>query len=264
VKPLIPWVGGKTRIVKEILRRIPIHTCYVEVFFGGGSVFFAKPPSRCEVVNDINAELVNLYRVVQQRPWTLLAEMEWELVSRGRFDDCKAQNVAALTPVERAARFYYLVKNAFCARMSRTPDFGTSATRPPHYNPFTVARDVGLAWVRLARVTVERKDFRDLIPRYDRPETFFYLDPPYVEKPGCYTDDFTEVDHRDLAKELTAVEGKWLLSYNDAPLIRDLYKDFKVDAIQTRYTLGQISGKWRSARELLIRNYPLTSKARRN
>jgi len=84
-KPVIPWIGGKRRLAKHLFPLFPEHTCYVEPFCGAAALFFLKEPSKVEVVNDINAELINLYRVIQHHLEEFLRQFKWSLVSRQMF-----------------------------------------------------------------------------------------------------------------------------------------------------------------------------------
>ncbi len=108
-KPIVPWIGGKRRRARILLERLPEHQCYVEVFVGGGAIFFMmKEPSKTEVINDINGELINLYRVVQRHLDEFVRQFRWMLSSRQLFKWLQDTPSATLTDIERAARFYFL------------------------------------------------------------------------------------------------------------------------------------------------------------
>jgi DNA adenine methylase len=111
--PIIPWLGGKRRLASSILPLFPAHTCYVEPFAGAAALFFLKEPSDTEVLNDINGELVNLYRVVKHHLEELVRQFKWALVSREMFKWLQATPIDTLTDVQRAARFYFLQKACF-------------------------------------------------------------------------------------------------------------------------------------------------------
>ena len=81
-KPMIKWMGGKRRLAAQILPQFATHTCYVEAFAGAGALFFAKEPAQTEVLNDLNGELVNLYRVVQHHLEEFVRQFKWALTSR--------------------------------------------------------------------------------------------------------------------------------------------------------------------------------------
>lgn len=103
------WVGGKSRLRKQITSLFPEHTCYVELFAGAAWVLFGKPPSNVEVLNDIDQDLITFFRVVKEKPEELIASFEWELVSRAEFDRLAQLDTSKLTDVQRAHRFYYLI-----------------------------------------------------------------------------------------------------------------------------------------------------------
>lgn len=84
--PIIPWIGGKRRLADHIIPRFPAHDCYVEVFAGGAALYFLRPPAKVEVINDINGELINLYRVVQHHLEEFVRQFKWALTSRQVFE----------------------------------------------------------------------------------------------------------------------------------------------------------------------------------
>ena len=104
-KPIIPWMGGKRRLAKHILPHVNGYPQYVEPFAGGAAIFFMKEPSRVEVINDLNGELVNLYRVVKHHLEEFVRHFKWALVSRQVFLQEKSTDPATLTDIQRAARF---------------------------------------------------------------------------------------------------------------------------------------------------------------
>ena len=112
-KPLVPWMGGKRRLAATLVPMIPEHVCYVEPFAGAGGLFFNKPESKVEVINDINFDLINLYRVVKYHFEELIKQFKWVLTSRENWDKTIATPADTLTDVQRAARFLYLQKLAF-------------------------------------------------------------------------------------------------------------------------------------------------------
>lgn len=126
---IFPWVGGKRKLAKHLLPMFPAHTCYVEPFCGGAALFLMKEASRAEVLNDINSDIVNLYRVIQNHLEEFIKQFKWALTSREIFQWLKDTPPETLTDILRAARFYYLQKLSFGAKAEgRT--FGTSAIKP--------------------------------------------------------------------------------------------------------------------------------------
>lgn len=126
---IIPWVGGKRKLAKQLLPLFPEQTCYVEPFCGGDAILFMKAPSKAEVFNNINGDIVNLYRVIQHQLEEFIKQFKWALTSGQLFQWLKHTPSETLTDIQHAARFYYLQKVLFGAKVeSRT--LGTSATGP--------------------------------------------------------------------------------------------------------------------------------------
>jgi DNA adenine methylase len=174
--PIVPWIGGKRRLAKHILPLFPAHTCYVEPFCGAAALYFLKTPSKIEVINDINGELVNLYRVVKHHLESLSASSNghWSAV---RFTMAVQDTPEeTLTDIQRAARFYYLQKQAFGGKVA-DHTFGTLQPVP---RLTCCALRKNCRWhLRLSRTLIEHLDWHQCIERYDRPHTLFYCDPPY-------------------------------------------------------------------------------------
>src|SRR5579871_6540541 len=106
--PIIPWIGGKRRLANKIIPLFPTHECYVEPFAGAAALYFRKRPALVEVLNDINGELINLYRVVKIHLEEFTRQFKWALTSREIFKWLQITPAETLTDIQRAARFYYL------------------------------------------------------------------------------------------------------------------------------------------------------------
>ena len=120
-KSPLAWVGGKSKLTSTIIPLIPKHSCYVEVFAGAAWVLFRKEPSKVEVINDINGDLITLYRVIQNHLEEFIRYFKWSLISREEFARLQRVDESTLTDIQRAARFHYLVKNAFGAKTFDPP-----------------------------------------------------------------------------------------------------------------------------------------------
>lgn len=249
------WVGGKSQLAKDIVDLIPQdHKIYIEVFGGALSVLYAKEKSKLEVVNDINSELVNLHRSIRTNPQTLSMYLNQLLVSREIFDDIKRKNMKPRNKIEAAAFYLYQLTHSFGSKGDNFAMNAKSGRAPKNlYKAYTKWSD------RLKGVTVENKSFQELIPLYDKDEAFFYLDPPYVATESYYknTGGFGIKEHEELAALLKALKGKFLLSYNDCDLVRELYKDFNIRTTkEIDYTLGKNrSGKSKKVKEVFVTNY---------
>lgn len=253
MKPIFPWMGGKRKLAKELLPMFPEHTTYVEVFSGAAALYFMKEPSDVEVINDINGELTNLYRVIKHHPDELLRQFKWTLVSRSEFDWHKASVPATLTDIQRAARFYFLQKTAFGGKVTGQ-NFGTGVTRAPGLNLFRIEEDLSNAHQRLSRTWVENMDWVKCIQKYDRDTTLFYLDPPYFETSG-YGVEFPLEQYQAIAELAKSCKGKMIISINDAPEMRDVFAGLNISTTTINYTVGGSGKSKERARELIIKNW---------
>lgn len=252
--PLSGWVGGKFHLAKTILPLIPPHACYVEAFAGGAWITFRKAPSDAEVLNDINRDVITLYRVIQKHLPEFIRYMQWALVSRDEFLRLQQVDPQTLTDIERACRFFYLQKLAYSGKIANKPTFGISAYRPPRLNLSRLEVDLWEAHQRLARVTLECLPYSEVIQRYDRAETFFYCDPPYFGCEDYYGKSiFSRDDFKNLHDVLAMIKGQWLLSINDVPEIREIFKSFNINKAETVYSIQK--GGMSKVSELLISNY---------
>lgn len=253
-QPIIPWIGGKRRLADRLIPLFPQHSCYVEVFCGGAALFFLRPsPADVEVINDINGELVCLYRVVQHHLEEFVRQFKWALSSRKIFEWQQVTRPETLTDIQRAARFFYLQQLAFGGKV-QGQNFGTATTAPPGLNLLRLEETLSAAHLRLANAYVENLSWSDCIKRYDRPHSFFYMDPPYWETEGYGVPfEFDQyVQMSVLAKE---TKGKVMISLNDHPAIREVFADLHIETVDIEYSLGSRYGKAAERGELIITNY---------
>ena len=252
-KPIIPWIGGKRRLAGNILPLLPEHQCYVEPFCGAAAIFFLKKPSPVEILNDINGDLVNLYRVVKYHLEELYKQFKWVLTSRQNLDWLQSTVPETLTDVQRAARFLYLQKLAF-GGLVEGRSFGTSTTSRPRFNIFSLEQDLSDAHFRLAGTTIENLPWQEVVRRYDRPHTLFYADPPYWQTEG-YGVDFPWDEYEQLAKVAKEIKGQMVISLNDHSDIRELFCDSHIVEVDYKYTVGG-NGREKKCTELIIGNWP--------
>jgi DNA adenine methylase len=246
----LSYIGGKRAIAKQLIALFPEHTTYVEAFAGGAQVFFRKEPSEVEVLNDLDGEIVNFYRVCQQHYEELIRYFRFMIISRGWHGLLKATDPKMLTDIQRAARYLYLLKNSF-AGLVRNLDYSASMTQPPSFNLERLPDSIEQAHKRLVRVQIESLPYEEILKRYDRPTTFFYLDPPYYGR-KLYNYNLEPEDFATLADRLRTLKGRFVLSLNDLPQVRALFRDFSFREIDLHYTSQKIAG--RRYRELIITN----------
>jgi len=250
-RAVLPWLGGKSRLAPQIIEMIDQrkHTAYVEVFAGAAHVLFRKSESKSETINDINGELINLYRVIQHHLEEFVRHFKWALIAREEFNRLKASNPETLTDIQRASRFFYLQKLTFAGKLGAS--YGTSTTGAPRFNLLRIEEDLSQAHLRLSRVNIERLDWAECIRRYDRPHTLFYVDPPYYGCEGDYEKDiFSRSDFEVLSSMLRLIKGDFILSLNDHPAVRDIFAWCDLKSVSLNYSASK--GATTKAKELLI------------
>ncbi|MBI5587709.1 MAG: DNA adenine methylase [Deltaproteobacteria bacterium] len=249
----MPWIGGKRRLAPQILPLFPQHVCYVEPFAGGAALYFLKEPSKVEVLNDVNLDIVTLYRVVQNHLEESLRHFKWALTSRTIYEWLQDTPPGTLTDIQRAARFYYLQRLSFGGKV-RGQSFGTATTSPPRLNLLRIEEELSETHLRLSRAFIEHLNWRDCIEKYDREHTFIYCDPPYYGTEG-YGVEFPLEEYGRIADAARALKGKMLISVNNIPEMKAAFKGLKITPVRIDYSLGSKCGKAAKREELLIRNY---------
>ncbi|MBU5255181.1 DNA adenine methylase [Tissierella praeacuta] len=260
------WIGGKKALRELIVSVFPLYyERYIEVFGGGGWVLFHKPPGNdFEVYNDFNGLLTNLYRCVREKPDELIEALHFVLNSREDFDivkDALARD-SIESDVIKAAYFYQLIRYSYASGLT---SFGSQ----PHdmWSNFPLIEQ---AHRRLSKVVIENKDFEKLIRQYDRPISFFYLDPPYYETEKYYKNvgegGFQEKDHIRLRDTLMNIEGKFLLSYNDCDFIREIYDapNIQIESFTRINNIKQRYDNGAQFPEILVANYDMQERKENN
>lgn len=186
-------------------------------------------------------QVANLERLLQFCP----AELGGRHVSGARGGESRSGRRAVrarrrcvactLTDIQRAVRFFYLQQNAFGGKVAGQ-SWGTATTAPP-LNLLRIEENLSAAHLRLAGAYIENMDWRALVQRYDRPHTFFYLDPPYWETEG-YAFEFGIEQYERMASDLRALKGKAIVSLNDHPEIRRIFAGFEIESVPISYTVG--------------------------
>lgn len=252
--PIAPWLGGKRALAPRIVELIAgtPHSLYAEPFVGMGGVFFRRRQApKGEVINDRNGDITNLFRILQRHYPQFMDTLKFQISSRREFERLRASNPELLTDLERAARFLYLQRLAFGGK-AKGQTFGVSYERGSRFNLTKLAPLLEDVHERLAGVTIENLDWLAFIDRYDRPETLFYLDPPYW---GCEDDYgkliFDRSQFAAIADRLGRLKGRFIMSINDVPEIRGLFAQFEAMEVSLRYTVS--SGSGTAAKELILR-----------
>lgn len=252
------WVGGKSKLRKTIIAMLPPHECYVEVFAGAAWVLLAKPPSKVEVLNDLDGEVVNFFRVVKERPEELISSFEWDLVSREEFERLRDTDLASLDSVARAHRFYYLIMAGWGGEL-HSPRFQTSISDGGHGNRLIGAlkhlrERIEPVHERLRTVIIECLDWPKCMDRYDDERTVMYLDPPYPGNKCNYQFNLRGwEDHRRIAERMRQAKAQLLLTTYDLPVLRELFADFHITPVQ--FAAGMPGKDGRKNKEIIVTNY---------
>jgi DNA adenine methylase len=250
----LAYIGGKRRLAPTIVALLPPHTTYVEPFAGGAQVLFHKPPSPVEVLNDLDEEIVNFFRILQRHPRELSRILRWQPMSRRLFEWELDRPPPGATDVERAARFFYLQKHAWSGKRTRR-SFRYGVQHSPRTSPESIPKKLTQVAHRLDGVQLECLPYEDILKRYDRPSTVFYCDPPYVDV-NLYQHNFTDEQFEGLVAALRRLQGRFLLSINDCPKSRQWFAEFHIQTVQLTYTSTRAPRRFS---ELLIANYPLVT-----
>jgi DNA adenine methylase len=191
--------------------------------------------------------VATFFRVLQRHYTAFMDMLRYQVASRREFERLKASDPATLTDLERAARFLYLQRLAFGGKVAGR-NFGVSVGLTSRFNVTKLASTLEDIHERLAGVVIESLRWQDFVRRYDRPGTLFYLDPPYFGSEGDYgADMFGRDQFAEMADVLRGIEGRFILSINDAPEIRAIFAAFSIEAVKTTYSLsgggGQVAGE---------------------
>lgn len=246
-KPVIGWPGGKTRLLKHILPLIPAHRAYVEPFFGGGAVFFAKEPAPVEVINDINGDLVAFMRNAKSHLEALLAELDLVLNSRQEFEDFKVQ--PGLTEIQRAARWFYRNRLSFSG-MGK--DYAIARTQPPGSREGRMSAIRALS-ARLDRTSIEHRSWEKVLKAHDHPEAFFFMDPPYLDAGGACYGAWSEETLRTFAAAVQALRGRWMVTFQDCAQIREVFAGCTIKSVTRANGIHNTDGRTgRTYREVIV------------
>ena len=250
---IIGRTGGKSKLKKRIRAMMPPHTTYIEPFVGGGSVFFSAPadPNIKEVINDKDKDVINIYIDMKKVGDKIEG---FTPPTKERFNQYKNQKTFS-SPLDRLRRNLYLSRYSF--RADRR-NFALSKTRQAaesNGGPQFFRKKYEKYKERLKNTRILNQDYKSVIRKYDNPNAFIYLDPPYSTAEGRKDYEDNSVKIEDIINTLKTVKGKFILSYDNIPEAKRLARaaGFKVMMATTSYSDGQ--GGIITKKELLIRNY---------
>ena len=245
---VFPYPGGKSKLASWILEHLPEHTCYVEVFGGAANVLVNKDQDRSEVevYNDRDGDLVHFFETLRDQPDELIEWLDDVPLSRElhqRWVDLYYNGYRPSDPIERAGQFFFLRYAQFGAGYSGPNGFATGKTKNQAKGYANKIDRLQKFADRFDRVVIENLDWKDVINKYDGPETVFYCDPPYVDQEAAYP--VNDIDHAEFVDVLDETEGNWLVSYEDIP---DGLEEYEV--IERGHARGINSGKSGSAKRV--------------
>ena len=251
VVPVAPYLGGKRALSRRLVALIDrvSHDAYVEPFVGMGGVFLrrTRAPS-LEVINDLSGDVANLFRMLREHRCALAQLVDGQLTCRGDFERLVRVDPCDLTDLQRAARFIYLQRVAFGGKITGR-SFGVTMDGA-RFNTNKLLPVLEAVGARMAGVVVENLAFDRLIPRYDRPGTLFFIDPPYWGHESDYgVGMFGRADFEVLAGLLSRLKGAFIMTLNDRPEVREVFGAFDLHPVGLNY---QLSGRATPARELII------------
>jgi len=278
LKTPITYYGGKQKMLTHILPRLPEHNVYIEPFCGGAAVFWAKNPCAIEVLNDINGEIVNFYIQVKKNPEKLEKLIQSTPISRRSFEFA---NIVYLypeffSPVRRAWAVWNITTQGFASKIGHGWGYCTvpskkekkddiQALKVQNKKKIFSLKDESGAYLlakRLETVQLENIDAIKLIQARNRPECFFYIDPPYPETNQGHYKGYNMDDFEQLLQTLVQIKGKFMLSCFWNKTIEKyaneydwIVETFNQPLSAKKTLLGQ---KRKTKTECIIRNYNLT------
>lgn len=255
MKTPITYYGGKQMLLKHILPLIPTHKLYCEPFFGGGAVLFAKPPSDTEVVNDINGELVNFYKVVKTQFAELQKEIQATPHSRELYKEAMIvySNPQLFSAVKRAWAVWVTTNQGF-ASMIGSWGFGKDDSKEASLKNKRENFQKPIA-DRLSKVQLEHNDAIKVLNRCDTKDAFAYCDPPYIGSDMGHYKGYTEEEYKNLLDALAKFKGKFLLSSYPSTILNKYIKKYKwrVQKIVKSVAVTKHTDKQKT--EMLVMNY---------
>lgn len=259
LKTPISYYGGKQKLCSKILSLIPEHVLYCESFVGGGAVFFGKPASEVEVLNDTNKELINFYQVVQNKFVDLERMIRVTLHSRRLHADASVvyNNPHLFDEVKRAWAFWVLSSQSFSSMIDGSWGYDKSDNTTSKKISNKRAEFTEVFADRLQNVQLECADALYIIKSRDSKNSFFYTDPPYFNSNCGHYDGYTEEDFRALLELKSRLQGKFLLSSYDSELLQQYTKANGWYQVKIEQAVSVNKGYGKKKIEVLTANYPI-------
>lgn len=231
IRPILRWPGRKSRMMKHLLPLIPEHVCYVEPFAGSLAVLLAKPRSAVEVVNDLNGDLVALYRNLQYHLPELLREIDYAMAARRNIKDYIAN--PGLTEIQRAARFLVRNRTSFGGGMT---SFGVAKTAGGGvgFSRETNTHLLGELHQRMDKVVVENIPYDRCLKLYDSADSFFFMDPPYLNADTGPYRGWNEKELTQFRRDVDKLKGRWVVTLDASEFNQKLFADCRQQVVESR------------------------------
>jgi DNA adenine methylase len=256
LKTPIKYWGGKQQLADKIIASIPKHTCYTEAFFGGGAVFFKKPPSKVEVINDINDNMVNFYKTIKRDFEGLSQEVDTTLYSEWQFNEARDlwKEGGSSSEIMRAWAVFVLSHQSFSGNLGSSWAFSDQSNQAKRFDKTKQMFDERYV-KRLENVQIFCRDALNVIQNTDHPDTFHFVDPPYFNSDLGHYDGYTEADFIELLELLSSLEGKFLLTSYPSDILEKYAKNNEWNTINNDMHLSASTTKGAMKTEVFTLNY---------
>lgn len=259
----ISYYGGKQKLVPHIIPLFPKHNLYAEPFVGGGAVFWSKPPSHVEVINDTNRELINFYEICQNEFVELEKMVRISLHSRSYHRDAKVinENPHMFSRLKRAWAIWVLAQQSFSAMLDGSWGYDISKNTTSKKIARKRADFTEKYAIRLQNVQIECTDALRIIKSRDNKDAFFYCDPPYYNSDCGHYDGYTLEDFEMLLKTLSNVEGKFMLSSYPSDILSQYTSEFGwfTKSMEQSVSVANKTDKRKTKVEVMTANYDLSN-----
>lgn len=259
MKTPVTYYGGKQKLVATILPLFPEHVLYNEPFCGGAALFFSKEPSEIEVLNDLNAELINFYTVMRQDFISLQKKINITLHSRRQHKDASViyNNPHLFNSLDRAWAVWVLASQSFAAMIDGSWGYDktkNTATKRIINKGVQFTEDYA---IRLQNVQLECADALYIIKSRDHEQAFHYCDPPYYNSDCGHYGGYSIHDFEQLLKVLAEVKGKFLLSSYPSDLLDKYMKRYGWYQKRVESQVSVNKGKGKLKVECMTANYEI-------
>lgn len=245
---IIRRVGGKSKLQKEINLMIPNHEIYAEPFVGGGSIFLYKSPAKINIINDLDEDIINIWKDVYDLSVDIYESMKF-IPNRELFK-------SYLNKKSFDSNYDRLYRNLYLSKVSFSGNRLTYGGDKQCISTAKKIKNISLQLKNTSNLEIYNEDYKTIIKKFDSKDTFFYLDPPYEIETMTNNWGYKNlnVTPQEICDLLKSIKGKFILSYNKSETIKNIFKDFYIENVITKYTLGR-GNNTKIKEELIIKNF---------